>query len=193
MVTKEANKHLQRECRYGTKTWHAIWRPWLGLLSFQIARFMGPTWGPPGSCRPQMGPMLAPWTLLSGLVHYHPSRVLNIVCRSGNGSSNEPQRLDGMTGYPYISPCRHTNTSTECQWGALYTCIYPDSKVYGTYMRPTWDRQDPGGPMLAAWTLLSGYIFRCTYNCIIQVLQWLIWQIYNGIMRKSQPIICKMK
>ena len=32
----------------------------------QIARFMGPTWGPPGSCRPQMGPMLAPWTLPSG-------------------------------------------------------------------------------------------------------------------------------
>ena len=31
-----------------------------------IAKFMGPTWGPPGSCRPQMGPMLAPWTLLSG-------------------------------------------------------------------------------------------------------------------------------
>ena len=34
----------------------------------QIARFMGPTWGPPGSCRPQLGPMLAPWTLLSGTV-----------------------------------------------------------------------------------------------------------------------------
>ena len=31
-----------------------------------IARSMGPTWGPPGSCRLQMGPMLAPWTLLSG-------------------------------------------------------------------------------------------------------------------------------
>ena len=31
----------------------------------QIAKFMGPTWGPPGSCRPQMGPMLATWTLLS--------------------------------------------------------------------------------------------------------------------------------
>ena len=26
---------------------------------------MGTTWGPPGSYRPQMGPMLAPWTLLS--------------------------------------------------------------------------------------------------------------------------------
>ena len=39
------------------------------LISFfkvpQIAMFMGSTWGPPGSCRLQMGPMLAPWTLLS--------------------------------------------------------------------------------------------------------------------------------
>ena len=33
----------------------------------QIAKFMGPPWGPPGSCRSQVGPMLAPWTLLSGL------------------------------------------------------------------------------------------------------------------------------
>ena len=34
----------------------------------QIAKFMGPTWGPPGSCRPQMGPLLVPWTLLSGYI-----------------------------------------------------------------------------------------------------------------------------
>ena len=26
-------------------------------LGSQIAKFMGPIWGPPGSCRPQMGPM----------------------------------------------------------------------------------------------------------------------------------------
>ena len=32
----------------------------------QTARFMGPTWGPPGSCQPQIGPMLSSWTLLSG-------------------------------------------------------------------------------------------------------------------------------
>ena len=36
-------------------------------LASQIAKFMGPTWDPPGSCRPQTGPMLATWTLLSGL------------------------------------------------------------------------------------------------------------------------------
>ena len=38
------------------------------LMPPQIEKFMGPTWGPPGSCRPQMGPMLAPWILLSGSI-----------------------------------------------------------------------------------------------------------------------------
>ena len=44
----------------------------VGILRFgqfihpQIARFMGPTCGPPGPCRPQMGPMLAPWNFQSG-------------------------------------------------------------------------------------------------------------------------------
>ena len=39
------------------------------LLSWlqQWEWLMGPIWGPPGPCRPQMGPMLAPWTLLSVL------------------------------------------------------------------------------------------------------------------------------
>ena len=37
----------------------------------QIAKVMGPTRGPPGSCRPQMGPMSAPWTLISGFVLYN--------------------------------------------------------------------------------------------------------------------------
>ena len=36
---------------------------------FPIARFMGPTWGLSGADRTQMGPVLTPWTLLSGHVH----------------------------------------------------------------------------------------------------------------------------
>ena len=32
---------------------------------------MGPTWGPPESCRPQMSPMLVSWTLLSGRFWFH--------------------------------------------------------------------------------------------------------------------------
>ena len=41
-----------------------------GLYSL-IARFIGPTWGPSGADRTQVGPMLAPWTLLSGLYIIH--------------------------------------------------------------------------------------------------------------------------
>ena len=44
-------------------------------LPTQITKFMGQTWGPPGSYRPQMGPMLAPWTLISGNV-----RVCHFSC-----------------------------------------------------------------------------------------------------------------
>ena len=36
---------------------------------------MGPTWGPPGADRTQVGPMLAPWTLLSGMLKSRSSTV----------------------------------------------------------------------------------------------------------------------
>ena len=39
-------------------------------LSSLIAMFMGPTWGPPGADRTQVGPMLAPWALLSGFYFF---------------------------------------------------------------------------------------------------------------------------
>ena len=37
------------------------------MITSQIARFVGPTWGPSGAGRTQVGPILVPWTLLSGL------------------------------------------------------------------------------------------------------------------------------
>ena len=37
-------------------------------LASLIARFMGPSWGPSGADRTQVGPMSAPWTLLSGMM-----------------------------------------------------------------------------------------------------------------------------
>ena len=43
-----------------------IWLLMQSILELSlIARFMGPTWGPSGADRSEMGPMLAPWTLLS--------------------------------------------------------------------------------------------------------------------------------
>ena len=35
-----------------------------------IAKFMGLTWDPPGADRTQVGPMVAPWILLSGIYDY---------------------------------------------------------------------------------------------------------------------------
>ena len=40
--------------------------PFPNFHGAQKAKFMEPTWRPPGSRRPQMGPMLAWWTLLFG-------------------------------------------------------------------------------------------------------------------------------
>ena len=38
-------------------------------MQFLIARFMEPAWGPLGADRTQVGPMLAPWSLLSGVAN----------------------------------------------------------------------------------------------------------------------------
>ena len=45
-------------------------------ITAQIAKFMGPIWGPPGSCRTQVGPMLGPFTLLSGCACWY-----QVICK----------------------------------------------------------------------------------------------------------------
>ena len=55
-----AHNH-RRRCRYRCLYQKA---PMYTLM----ARFMGSTWDPPGADRTQVGPMLAPWSLLSGQV-----------------------------------------------------------------------------------------------------------------------------
>ena len=59
---------------------HCHWRSRM-IVTSQITRFMGPTWDPPGSCRPQVGPMLVSWTLLSGT-----------LWTWVNSTSNQPQQ-----------------------------------------------------------------------------------------------------
>ena len=60
----------------------------------QIARFMGPTWRPPGSWRPQMGSMLATWTLLS-LLLYNPSSSYQETMKS-NWRRRSSRRVLGL-------------------------------------------------------------------------------------------------
>ena len=111
-----------------------------GTRITQIAKFMGPTWGPPGSCRPQMGPIMASWTLLSG----------------------KPQGPD-QTVWPHLSSCSELKRYlgiAECIFVFKYNHfnLSSDSKVHGANMGPSGADRTQVGPMLAPWTLLSGSI-----------------------------------
>ena len=58
--TSDRSKVISRqENIFLGKRYNEIWMS-------QIARLMRPIWGPPWADRTQVGPMLAPWTLLSG-------------------------------------------------------------------------------------------------------------------------------
>ena len=68
-------KNLISEC-YQIICWsYKSRRRTISQLRSQIAKFIGPIWGPSGSCRPQMGPTLAPRTLLSGVWNVFPAII----------------------------------------------------------------------------------------------------------------------
>ena len=96
---------------------------------------MGPTWGPPGSCRPQMGLMLAPWTLLSGVSrtrqHVEPtplspmvhivSQPLNKQCSSEVGRSSIRRFLINL--FTEITPYTLKNTAFRAKLYQLLTLL----------------------------------------------------------------------
>ena len=109
-----------------------------GCLSYPvtslIARFMGPTWGPSGAHRTQMGLMLAPWILLSGIVTI--------------------TRLSYMGAKFNIR-----DVSVHSKHGCL---PYPVTSLIARFMGPTWGpsgaHRTQVGLMLAPWILLSGIV-----------------------------------
>ena len=50
--------------------------------------------------------------------------------------------------------------------------VLPGGKVHGANMGPIWGRQDPGGPMLAPWTLLFGLIFA--FEAMGGISNWMV-------------------
>ena len=78
---------IVRYKKFAFNCWiHGITSVWIYFcFPSQTARLTWPTWGPPGSCRPQVGPMLAPWTLLSGLTYWW--HVGHYTCRNFAGDA----------------------------------------------------------------------------------------------------------
>ena len=63
----------EQHCVYSIFVFVELMEAWMALVASRsflkntlITRSMGPTWGPSGADRTQVGPMLAPWILLSG-------------------------------------------------------------------------------------------------------------------------------
>ena len=105
------------------------------MMGSLIAMFMGPAWGPPGANRTQVGPMLAPWTLLSGLWLGHqsfivqsrtdPKVVINVITDLIHKSHNAP------APYPTIH-----HSEQKCAHFCSVWCIVG----YGT--GALWNLQD---------------------------------------------------
>ena len=64
--TKYFKNHFQINNIGRGKITGKTWVMYTNTKTTLIARFMGPTWVPSGADRTQVGPMLVPWTLLSG-------------------------------------------------------------------------------------------------------------------------------
>ena len=62
----------------------------------------------------------------------------------------------------------------------------PDNKVHGTNMGPIWGRQDPGGPMLVPWTLLSGVHY-------IKIIYHHVPCAYKGVINSTLIMYCTIK
>ena len=101
----------------------------------QIAKFIGPTWGPHGSCRPQMGPMLGPWTLLSGNI-FPKCGVSHLTSRSRPPTSRD-KTIYLATLFAIIP--EHKKLMNKC-----HSLIVPSNGLISTYTETlTWYMQLP--------------------------------------------------
>ena len=98
-----------------------------------IAGFMWPIWGPPGADRTQVGPMLAPWTLLSGWLFpriYHMKLWMKLLQRNLDFPTNHrinPQWKLRKTGRTVYSRwwCSQPDSNSQAHAGILHVwCRY---------------------------------------------------------------------
>ena len=160
-----------------------------------IAKFMGPTWGPPGADRTQVGPMLALRSLLSGVLCHHSVNTLVFwsfycfQCVNHDGAEFMLFQKNADIGMvtDALAPA-----SLGHQQAWYWPCginrgppQYKDAvlPLIARFMGPTWgpsgaDRTQVG-PILAPWTLLSGVPFHYPFELnSIQTLassQWWHW------------------
>ena len=73
-------------------------------------------------------------------------------------------------------------------WAQGWLGCFPDSNVHRANMGPIWGRQAQVGPMLAPWTLLSGFCLACLHDMDMTVTK--IWDFVRTFMFFSGPYFC---
>ena len=141
----------------------------------QIAKFMGPTWGPPGPCRPQMGPMLAPWTLLSGQLW---------LLDSGDGTSCHI--CSKFKRYSRTLPSIIRYCYDTCI-GAIYF-IMAEVLVSGE----SWLWQQGSGVWINSRTICSHYI-SIFHSSLQQTRLFIMYPVHRNRGTKCPEIICAIQ
>ena len=91
-------------------TWSSI----IYCIQPQIAKFMGPTWGPSGADRTQVGPMLAPWTLLSGALRWLKQNTNKSLINWRKAPQLSPSQSYGASGcFLWCQPKQMTKQTVE--------------------------------------------------------------------------------
>ena len=125
----------------------------------QIAKFMWPSWGPPGAASLAIG---CSFTLIHQMpLHENSLRSVLAEWRSGSVSALPCER-------PGFGPRTLSIINVSLQVILFHGDLFrktPDSKVHVTIMRPTWVLAAPGGPHIGPMSLAIG----CSFTLIHQM------------------------
>ena len=129
------------------------WYPW--------ARFVGPTWGPSGADRTQVGHMLAPWTLLSGMIHVQHSLSIIMTWSIFSNTKNVVKRgsrfniktvFPGTVNSTAQQSVQHNALSISL--GHFYSTWWPQELTRPCYIGLCYDE-----------SRLSSQTIRATFQC----------------------------
>ena len=113
-----------------------------------IARFMGPTSDPSGADRTQMVPMLAQWTLLSG--------IIPIVITSISGTEAHASKLPITWSRPHQSNDGH--------YDFLYSLLFTTIIYYQVLtQQPSWSKWESGSQSPVFWFVRNDFARHGVY------------------------------
>ena len=165
---------------------------------------MGPTWGPPGSCRPRVGPTLASWTLLSGVVAWQ----RGVPCL-GDTSSNDRQVVYAILGLTDQGSRGDLAKGSKCLCDSpsnpindrLVVYAIPHKIIIGLAsiccrgISNEWLVLGGNMPHASTWNNIHIYVHRCML--IVSVFQmhrvshqW--WIVSNTKRKFWYPSVCHM-